>query len=177
MLKPKRLPGDPSPTKQLAETIRVDLAGEYGACHIYQGQLKYCQNHEIRHLLEHMLEQEKRHLAYFAEQIPLRRIRPSFLSPLWGLGGYLLGALTARLGKNEMMICTEAVEEVIDEHYASQLIPPHEIELKNKIELFRQEEIEHRNIAQHSHDCDHNSLLAHIIQSISKISIQIAKKI
>ena len=45
------------------------------------------------------------------------------------------------------MACTVAVEEVIDEHYQDQInnLDASE-ELKEKIEQFRQEELEHRDI-------------------------------
>ena len=34
-----RLPGDPTPRERIAQMIRVDHAGEYGAARIYAGQL------------------------------------------------------------------------------------------------------------------------------------------
>jgi ubiquinone biosynthesis monooxygenase Coq7 len=37
--------------------------------------------------------------------------------PFWTAAGYTLGFATALLGKNAAMACTEAVEEVIQEHY------------------------------------------------------------
>ena len=47
------------------------------------------------------------------------------------------------------MACTEAVEEVIDEHYLHQLeqLGEEEPELREIIEQFRAEEIGHRDIA------------------------------
>src|SRR3546814_16213111 len=46
------------------------------------------------------------------------------------------------------MACTVAVEEVIDEHYAGQqeALESDQAALKDTIETFRQEELEHRDI-------------------------------
>ena len=57
------------------------------------------------------------------------------------------------MGEKAAMACTEAVEEVIDEHYAQQAeeLCDAEPELKATIEEFRAEELEHRDIAR-DHD-------------------------
>ena len=53
------------------------------------------------------------------------------------------------MGEKAAMACTVAVEEVIDEHYASQAEQlsdeGEEGELKRAIQEFREDEIEHRN--------------------------------
>ena len=52
------------------------------------------------------------------------------------------------MGEKAAMACTVAVEEVIDEHYArqSQALGGTDPELKDMIDRFRAEEIEHRDI-------------------------------
>ena len=41
--------------------------------------------------LQHMWDQEKRHLAKFNEILAENRVRPTFLLPLWNISGFLLG--------------------------------------------------------------------------------------
>src|SRR3546814_19211017 len=55
---------------------------------------------------------------------------------------------TALLGEKAAMACTVAVEEVIDEHYAGQhsALEDDPAALKDTIEGFRQEELQHRDI-------------------------------
>ncbi len=129
--------------------VRVDHAGEYGAKRIYEGQLAVLgDDPELGPLLRHMAEQEAEHLKAFETLIVERRARPSVLHPIWHAAGYALGAGTALLGPRAAMACTVAVEEVIDEHYARQTaeLGDAEPDLKAKIEKFRAEELEHRDI-------------------------------
>jgi 3-demethoxyubiquinol 3-hydroxylase len=146
--RPAPLPGDPTPRARLARMIRVDHAGEFGAARIYAGQLAVLGRGPKGDLLRHMREQEQHHLDTFARTIVERRVRPTALLPLWNLAGFALGAATAALGSRAAMACTVAVEEVIDEHYQAQVqeLGADEADLKSTIEVFRAEELEHRDI-------------------------------
>ncbi len=145
---PAWLPGDVTPSAQVARMIRVDHAGEYGAARIYAGQLAVLGRGPKAGLLRHMKDQEQRHLDTFAALIAERRVRPTVLLPLWHLAGFALGAATAALGERAAMACTVAVEEAIDQHYAAQTaaLGEDEAELRATIEEFRAEELEHRDI-------------------------------
>ncbi len=142
------LPGDPTPAERVARLIRVDHAGEYGAKRIYEGQLAVLGKRPDAAVIRHMAAQEQKHLDAFDRLLVERRVRPTILHPLWHVAGYALGAATALLGRDAAMACTVAVEEVIDEHYARQAeaLGDDEPELKETIETFRAEEIEHRDI-------------------------------
>lgn len=45
------------------------------------------------------------------------RVRPTVLSEVAKVAGFGLGVVTALMGKDAAMACTEAVETVIGEHY------------------------------------------------------------
>ncbi len=143
-----RLPGDPHPRRAIARMLRVDHAGEYGALRIYAGQRAVLRRPETDALLAHMQAQEQHHLDTFAALLAARRVRPTALLPLWHLAGFALGAATAALGERAAMACTVAVEEAIDAHYARQaaVLGPEEAPLRDTIEAFRAEELEHRDI-------------------------------
>jgi ubiquinone biosynthesis monooxygenase Coq7 len=128
--------------------IRVDHAGEYGAKRIYQGQLAVLGRGPKGDLLRHMQAQEQVHLDRFAALIAERRVRPTALLPFWHVAGFALGAMTAALGERAAMACTVAVEETIDAHYQAQsaVLGPEEAPLRDTIETFRAEELEHRDI-------------------------------
>jgi ubiquinone biosynthesis monooxygenase Coq7 len=83
------------------------------------------------------------------EMMVRRHVRPTALQPVWHMAGFALGAATALMGEKAAMACTVAVEEVIDEHYAGQSAALRESdpELKEMVERFRAEELEHRDIA------------------------------
>lgn len=132
----------------LDRIIRVDQAGELGAVRIYQGQRAVLGKGRHAKLLAHMAAQEQHHYDTFSRLIAERGVRPTFLSPLWHVAGFALGAGTALLGEKAAMACTVAVEQAIDEHYAEQArtLGEDEAELKETILKFREEEIEHRDI-------------------------------
>ena len=143
-----RLPGDPSKAEMIKRMIRVDQAGEYGAVRIYEGQLSVLGKSASAPALEHMAEQERRHLDAFNKLIPERRVRPTALLPLWHVAGFTLGAGTALLGEKAAHACTGAVEEVIDEHYTGQIArldaEGGEKKFRDRLEEFRLEEVEHK---------------------------------
>lgn len=120
-------PGDLSREQYLERLIRVNQAGEYGAKRIYEGQLAVLRGQgdsESKAALpkvEHMAEQEREHLDYFNNMMVANRVRPTIMAPIWHFGGFMLGAVTAKMGVKAAMACTVAVESVIDEHYAEQL--------------------------------------------------------
>ncbi len=179
------LPGTANQDEIIEQIIRVDQAGEYGAKKIYQGQLAILGKSDCADTLRHMAEQEQEHLNYFNQQIINRQSRPSLLMPIWHITGFALGAATALMGKKAAMACTVAIEETIDEHYKEQIIKLNQFQdqyshdLKNHIEKFRQEEIEHRNIGlEHgAKEAKAYGTLYSLIKFAAKTAIIIAKKI
>ena len=136
--------------KDLAKQfIRVDHAGEFGAKRIYEGQLAILGDSKDGDTIRHMKEQEQVHLTTFENLIVERKVRPTVLYPIWEIAGFALGVGTALLGPKAAMACTVAVEEVIDEHYAEQssALKDAEKDLRETIDKFREEEIEHRDTA------------------------------
>jgi len=181
--KQKSLPGDLKIKQFIDQVIRVNHAGEYGAKRIYQGQLAVLKKHKV---ISHMMEQELEHLEYFTAQMKKLKGRPTALSPIWSVGGFVLGALTAALGEKAAMACTVAVEEVIVEHYDQQLqqlskLDSDEIssELLSKIKKFRNDELEHHNEAIH-YGAEHTvgyGILTNIVKTITKGAILLSKRI
>ncbi|MGQ3070054.1 MAG: demethoxyubiquinone hydroxylase family protein [Ferrovibrionaceae bacterium] len=173
-----RLPGDLDARQVIDRVIRVDHAGEYGARRIYEGQLAVLGRHAQ---IEHMAEQERAHLARFEKMVAERRVRPTVLTPIWHVAGFALGAATALLGEKAAMACTEAVEEVIDEHYARQHaeLGDDESELKAVIEQFRVEEVEHRDTARAAGAAEAPAypVLTTAIKQASRLAIWLSERV
>jgi ubiquinone biosynthesis monooxygenase Coq7 len=147
-------PGPRAP--RIGEMLRVDHAGEYGAVAIYRGQRAVFEKlpHKARAaaLIREMEEGEAHHLETFDKLLAERKVRPTLLAPFWNVAGFGLGAATALMGEKAAMACTAAVEEVIDEHYASQAAALEkdgdaQADFKKTIEKFRADEIQHRDTA------------------------------
>ena len=161
--------------------LRVDHAGERAAQQIYKGQLAVLANHEMADEIRHMMDQEVEHLETFDSLLNERQVRPSLLDPLWGAAGFTLGVVTAAMGPKAAMACTIAVEEVIGEHYQKQadILGEDERELQATVERFRDEELEHRDIAvEHDgREARHYTLLRKVIQRGCRTAIKIAEKV
>ena len=171
--------------KTLEEIIRVDHAGERGAIKIYEGQLLALQtvreDSALKDKIEKMKDHEKKHLEYFEKEIQKRNIKPTYLLPLWDLMGVTLGFGTVLLGKKAAMLCTASVEEVIEDHYHNQLgkLGDDEMDLKTKIEKFKEDETNHKNIAYETGATTKGlySIMDKVIKTGSKIAITISEKI
>ena len=171
--------------KKIEEFIRVDHAGERGAIKIYEGQLlalnTVIKDEELKKKIEEMKIHEKEHADYFENEIKKRRIRPTKFLPLWDLLGVGLGFGSTILGKKAAMLCTASVEEVIDEHYQNQInqIGSDEKELRKKIIKFREDELNHKDIAYNEGATKDGlySILDKIIKTGSKIAINISEKV
>jgi ubiquinone biosynthesis monooxygenase Coq7 len=176
-----RLPGDPTAGEEVARMIRVDHAGEYGAKRIYQGQLAVLGRGAKGDVLRHMQAQEQVHLDTFSALIARRRVRPTALLPLWHVAGFALGAVTAALGEKAAMACTVAVEEAIDEHYASQTatLDADEAPLRETIEKFRLEELEHRDIGLENgaEQAPAYRLMSFVIKAGCKLAIRASERL
>tara|TARA_R110002110_G_scaffold18688_5_gene78328 strand:- start:18052 stop:18645 length:594 start_codon:yes stop_codon:yes gene_type:complete len=173
--------------RAIEEMIRIDHAGEYGAVRIYEGQRAVFRNlphkREIVDALTRMAEDEEVHLARFNEIVNERHVRPTALTPVWHVAGFALGAATALLGEKAAHACTAAVEEVIDTHYKSQVnrleqMGEEEKPLRDTIEKFRLEEVEHRNeaIAAGAQEAPAYPLLSGAIKAACRLAIKISEK-
>ena len=170
---------------KIEEFIRVDHAGERGAIKIYEGQLlalnTIIKNDELKKKIEEMQVHEKEHCDYFEKEIKKRNIKPTKFLPLWDLLGIGLGFGSAIIGKKATMLCTASVEEVIDQHYQNQInqLKNDEKELKSKIVKFRNDELQHKDIAYEEGATKEGfySIMDKIIKTGSKIAIGISEKI
>jgi ubiquinone biosynthesis monooxygenase Coq7 len=179
--KPKA-PGAAADTEAMTKAmIRVDHAGEYGAVRIYEGQLAVLKGRASSEVIQHMAEQEQRHLKTFDKMINERRVRPTALEPVWRVAGFALGAATALMGEKAAFACTAAVEEAIGEHYAAQIeaLGERDPDLKRTVENFRGDEAAHRQTA-----LDHGAeqapgyrLLSEAIKAGCRVAIKLSEKI
>ena len=178
-------PGVGAMKARLGELLRVDHAGELAAVQIYRGQRAVFDGAPGRETiaadLAEMEAQEAEHLKRFDDILTQRRVRPTLLAPVWRAAGYALGAGTALLGERAAHACTEAVESVIEQHYADQIaeVAEREPELAAELTRFREEELAH-----HDHAVEHGAreapaygLLSAVIRTGCRAAIKISEKI
>lgn len=178
-------PGAGTLEARLAEILRVDHAGELGAVHIYQGQRAILgaakDKARIAAQLEEMEGHEAVHLARFDALLNEHGVRPTVMTPLWRLAGFALGAGTALMGEKAAHACTEAVESVIEQHYAGQVaeLAEREPDLAAELSRFRDEELAHKDLAidEGAHGAPGYGLLSAVIRAGCRTAIRISEKV
>jgi ubiquinone biosynthesis monooxygenase Coq7 len=165
--------------------LRVDHAGELAAVHIYRGQravLGAAPGREaISETLERMEGHEARHLARFDALLNQTHTRPTLLAPLWRATAFVLGAGTALMGERMAHACTDAVESVIEVHYAEQIaeLEGQDPVLAAELSGFRDDELAHKQeaIDAGSRDAPGGALVSAAIRAGCRAAIKITERI
>ena len=170
--------------KIIEKIIRVDQAGEVGAQRIYEGQkliFKILKNHEDLKEVSRMAEEEKEHLDYFNNLSNERNVQSTKLAPIFEVGAFAMGVGSALLGRKAAYVCTEAVEEIIEDHYDNQIdqLDGIDEEIKKKIMKFQEDEINHKNTAINmgSQTAPGYNILRTIVNNTTKAAIFLAERI
>lgn len=178
-------PGRGASKRRREEILRVDHAGEYAAVHIYRAQRAVFEGRPgkaaIAADMEEMRGQEQVHLERFQALLNAERVRPTVMTPVWRLAALALGAGTALIGEKAAHACTEAVESVIEEHYADQIaeLADRDPALAAELTKFREEELAH-----HDHAVEHGSreapayeLLGAVIKAGCRVAIKVSERV
>ena len=171
--------------RRMAEILRVDHAGELGAVHIYRGQSAvFSRARGGERMAADMAEHEageQVHLSAFDSILTREGVRPTLLTPLWRAAGFALGAGTALLGEKAAHACTEAVESVIEQHYAEQIaeVAEREPELAAELTRFRDDELAHRDhaVAEGAHEAPGYRLLSAVVRVGCRAAIKVSEKL
>ena len=182
---PLARPGRGASRARRAEILRVDHAGEYAAVHIYRAQKAVFEGRKGRDAIAadmgEMQAQEAVHLARFEALLTAEGVRPTVMTPVWRLAAMALGAGTALMGEKAAHACTEAVESVIEEHYADQIaeLKDRDPDLAAELSRFRDEELAH-----HDHAVDHGAreapgygLLSAVIKAGCRVAIKVSERV
>ena len=182
---PLARPGRGASRRRRAEILRVDHAGEYAAVHIYRAQKAVFEGRSgkagIAADMAEMQGQEAVHLERFEALLNAERVRPTVMTPVWRLAALALGAGTALIGEKAAHACTEAVEDVIEKHYADQIeeLQDRDPALAAELSRFRDEEIAH-----HDHAVEHGSreapayrLLSAVIKAGCRAAIKVSERV
>ena len=103
------------------------------------------------------------------------------MAPLWRLAGFALGAGTALMGEKAAHACTEAVETVIEAHYAGQIdeLRNRDPELAAELSRFRDDELAHRETAieEGAHEAPGYGLIAGAVKLGCRAAIKLSEKV
>lgn len=134
---------------RLIGDLRSDHAGEVGAVEIYRGMLAVARSGELRAFANEHMATELRHREFFDDWLPRRH--QSRLLWLWRAAGWVLGAMSALLGRRAAYRTVAAVETFVEGHYLEQVqaigAEPALQPLRERLEQFCHEEAEHKRDA------------------------------
>jgi ubiquinone biosynthesis monooxygenase Coq7 len=107
-----------------SKILKVNHAGEFGAINIYRSQIMISRLFKRTYvpMLEDFMADEKQHLNIFWAEIQKRNSVKCKSYWLCGLGGWVMGLISALFGKAGIMACTWAVESVVISHLDEQLV-------------------------------------------------------
>ena len=182
---PLARPGRGASRARKAEILRVDHAGEYAAVQIYRAQRAVFESVRGKEALTgdlaEMQDQEAVHLARFDALLNQHRVRPTLMTPAWRLAAQALGAGTALMGEKAAHACTEAVESVIEQHYADQIaeLADRDPALAAELTTFRDEELAHHDhaVAHGSREAPGYRLLSAVIRAGCRAAIKISERV
>ena len=155
----------------IARIAKVNHAGEYGAIRIYGAQVFVSRLlwPKLVPLLAELRRHEIAHCRLFREAMPARDARPCRIMPLWSVGGWVLGFVTALTGPKMIWVCTEAVEATVHRHLNDQIayLEGRDEPLRRSILAIRDEEEGHLQLAQ-THIGARNRLTAAVERVIER---------
>jgi ubiquinone biosynthesis monooxygenase Coq7 len=162
--------------------LRVNHAGEHGAISIYSAQIGRLgrEHSDLMMWLDETRDHERSHRRAFLEAMPSRGAKPCRALAVWSVGGWLLGSLTAALGRDGIMACTVAVERTVHGHLQQQIayLTRHDPTLAELVVDIQRDEQGHLEYAQ-SHLADGSALgqvLSPIISCATEILIAISTR-
>jgi ubiquinone biosynthesis monooxygenase Coq7 len=164
--------------------LRVDHAGEVAAVNIYRGHKAVFEAAGMDDAARRMGDFEAHeavHLARFEALLGERRTRPTLMAPIWRAAAFGLGVGAALIGESAAHACTEAVESVIEDHYARQIaeLEGREPALAAELAAFREDELAHREEAVElgAHAAPLHGLLSAAVKFGCRTAIKISERI
>jgi len=121
------------------------------------------------------------HLERFETLLTQRRVRPTLMTPVWRAAAFGLGVGAALVGEKAAHACTEAVETVIEDHYARQVaeLEGRDPALASELAAFRADELAHREaaVSDGAHEAPLYGLLSFVVRAGCRAAIKISERI
>jgi 3-demethoxyubiquinol 3-hydroxylase len=170
------------PMKEIERILRLNHAGEYGAIRIYSAQLLIARvfYKDIVSNLQEMISHEREHFKTFDDLLISRAMNPFSILKLWGAGGFLMGLLTAFLGRKAIWVCTDAVETTVLHHLEWQLefLQQHDLKVRDAVISIIADEESHQQFGEvHGSDSLIYKPISLIIKQSTAFAIWLSAKL
>ena len=139
-----------SSEKQLsARLMRVNHAGEVAAQGLYRGQAAMSKSDDIREQMKASADEENDHLNWCELRLEQLGSHKSYLSPVWYLGSFTIGAVAGFAGDKWSLGFVKETEDQVGKHIDAHLGKLSDKDIKSKaiLEQMKIDEAHHAEVA------------------------------
>lgn len=129
--------------------MRVNHAGEVSAQALYQGQSLTARSRSVKISMQQAADEEMDHLNWCKQRLDELETHPSYLSPLWYLGSFSIGALAGGFGDKWSLGFVAETEHQVVEHLCSHIekLPENDEKSRAILEQMKIDESHHASMA------------------------------
>ncbi len=138
-----------SEKKQSASLMRINHAGEVSAQGLYRGQALTAKHEDIREQMRRSAMEENDHLNWCETRLNELDDHKSYLSPLWYLGSFGLGAVAGLVGDKWSLGFVKDTEDQVVKHLDEHLknLPANDNTSRTILEQMKIDEAHHADVA------------------------------
>ena len=135
--------------KRSASLMRINHAGEVSAQGLYRGQALTAKREDIREQMERSAMEENDHLNWCETRLNELNDHKSYLSPLWYLGSFSIGAVAGLVGDKWSLGFVKETEDQVVRHLESHLqkLPADDKKSIAILEQMKLDEAHHADVA------------------------------
>lgn len=137
--------------RHAAGLMRVNHVGEVCAQALYRGQSLMCRDASARQVFDTAALEEVDHLSWCRDRIRELNSHTSLLNPLWYAGSFGLGVMASVAGRERNLGFMAETERQVEAHLDRHLteLPPQDTRSRAIVQQMKQDEIHHRETAEH----------------------------
>lgn len=163
-----------------ASLMRINHAGEVSAQGLYRGQAFATKNEQVKEQMQQSAMEENDHLDWCESRLNQLESHKSYLSPIWYLGSFTIGALAGFAGDKWSLGFVKETEDQVVKHIDNHLtrLPEKDIASRAILQQMKIDEAHHADIAVNAGAAELPALVRKVIMpTLSKIMTKTAAKI
>jgi ubiquinone biosynthesis monooxygenase Coq7 len=162
--------------KHVAGLMRVNHAGEVCAQALYQGQELTARCAGIKQKMQQASEEELDHLAWCNQRLDELNSHASYFNFIWYCAALNLGIVAGLIGDRWSLGFLAETEQQVVQHLEAHLaaLPQQDDKTRVIIEQMRQDEAQHRDMAQAAGAAVLPKMIKQLMQMSSSIMIKVA---
>ena len=136
-------------TQLSASLMRINHAGEIAAQGLYRGQALMSKSDDIREQMKASADEENDHLNWCETRLEQLNSHKSYLSPVWYLGSFGIGALAGLAGDKWSLGFVKETEDQVGKHINTHLgkLPVNDNASRAILEQMKVDEAHHAEVA------------------------------